>query len=105
MHVLCLLHEIANILVNISINIANRRHLRTIYQKIFWHLLPRHIETETMLVVIFLLTFSNIFVSISIKLSMKFVSKGPINKFPALVQIKARRQPGYKPLFEQMMVR
>ena len=105
MHVLCLLHEIANILVNISINIANSRHLRTMYQKIFWHLLPRHIETETMLTAIDLLTFSNIFVSISIKLSVKFLSKGPINKFQALVQIKAWCQPGDKPLFEQMMVR
>ena len=35
---------------------------------------------------------------------MKFVSKGPINNIPALVQIMAWRRPGDKPLSEQMMV-
>ena len=43
----------------------------------------------------------NIF--ISTKISLKFVSNGPINKIPALVQIMARRQPGNKPSFEPMM--
>ena len=35
---------------------------------------------------------------ISIKISLKFVHKGPINKISALVQIMARRRPGDKPL-------
>ena len=43
-------------------------------------------------------------VSISIKFSLKFVPKGPINNIPALVQIMAWRRPGDKPLSEPMMV-
>ena len=41
---------------------------------------------------------------ISIKISLKFVPKGPINKIPALVQIMAWRWSGDKPLSEPMMV-
>ena len=44
-------------------------------------------------------------VRISIKISLKFVPKGPMNKIPALVQIMAWRRPGDKPLSEPMMVR
>ena len=40
----------------------------------------------------------------SIKISLKFVPKVPINIIPALVQIKAWRRPGDKPLSEPMMV-
>ena len=54
-------------------------------------------------------TCKNIFlnenVRISIKISLKFVPKGPINNIPALVQIMAWRLPGGKPLSEPMMVR
>ena len=53
-------------------------------------------------------TFKRIFlnenVGISIKISLKFVHKGPINNIPALVQIMAWRRPGDKPLSESMMV-
>ena len=53
-------------------------------------------------------TFKRIFlnekVRISIKISLKFVPKGPINNNPALVQIMAWRRPGDKPLSELMMV-
>ena len=42
---------------------------------------------------------------ISIKSSLKFVPKGPINNIPALVQTMAWRRPGNKPLSEPMMVR
>ena len=38
-----------------------------------------------------------------IKISLKFVPKGPIDKNPALVQIMAWRPIGDKPLFEQML--
>ena len=38
------------------------------------------------------------------KISLKFVSKGPINNIPALVQIMAWRRPGDKPLSEPMMM-
>ena len=41
---------------------------------------------------------------ISIKISLKFVPKGPINNIPALVQIMAWRRPGDKTLSEPMMV-
>ena len=54
-------------------------------------------------------TFKRIFlnenVRIPIKISLKFVPKGPINNNPALVQIMAWRRSGDKPLSESMMVR
>ena len=53
-------------------------------------------------------TFNRIFVNenvtILIKFSLKFVSNGPINNIPALVQIMAWRRPGDKPLSERVMV-
>ena len=48
--------------------------------------------------------FLNENISISIKISLKFVPNGPINNIPALVQIMAWRRPGNKPLSEPMMV-
>ena len=48
--------------------------------------------------------FFNENVWISIKISLKFVPKGPINNIPALVQIMAWRRSGDKPLSEPMMV-
>ena len=54
-------------------------------------------------------TFKRIFlnenVGILIKISLKFVPKGPINNIPALVQVMAWRRPGDKPLTEPMVVR
>ena len=41
---------------------------------------------------------------IPIKISLKFVPKGPIDNIPALVQIMAWCRPGDKPLSEAMMV-
>ena len=41
--------------------------------------------------------------SISIKMSLKFIPKGPIDNIPSLVQIMAWRRPGDKPLSEPMM--
>ena len=53
-------------------------------------------------------TFKRIFlnenVRISIKISLKFVPKGPINNIPVLVPIMAWRRSGDKPLSEPMMV-
>ena len=40
-----------------------------------------------------------------IKISLKFVPKGPINNIPALVLMMAWRRPGDKPLSEPVMVR
>ena len=52
---------------------------------------------------IFKRIFFNENVWISIKISLRFVPKGPINNIPALVQIMAWRRPGDKPLSEPMM--
>ena len=53
-------------------------------------------------------TFKRIFlnenVRISIKISLKFLPKGPINNNPALVQIMAWCRSGGKPLSEPMVV-
>ena len=53
-------------------------------------------------------TFKRIFfnenIRISIKISLKFVHKGPIKNIAALVQIMAWRRSGDKPLSEPMMV-
>ena len=54
---------------------------------------------------IFKLIFLNENVSISIKISLKFIPRGPIHNIPALVQIMAWRRLGDKPLSEPMMVR
>ena len=53
---------------------------------------------------IFKCIFSNEIILISIKISLKFVLKGPINNIPALVQMVAGRRPGDKPLSEPMLV-
>ena len=53
---------------------------------------------------IFKCLFLNENVSIPIKTSLKIVPKSPINNIPALVQIRAWRRPGDKPLSEPMMV-
>ena len=48
--------------------------------------------------------FLNENVWILIKISLKFVPKGPINNIPALVQMMAWRRSGDKPLSEPMAV-
>ena len=53
---------------------------------------------------IFKCIFLNENIIISIKISLKFLPKAPINNIPALVQIMAWRRPGDKPLSETMMV-
>ena len=53
---------------------------------------------------IFKCIFLNENVWISIKISLKFVPKGPINNIPALVQIMAWCRPSDKLLSEAMMV-
>ena len=53
---------------------------------------------------IFRCIFLNENVWIPIKISLNFVSKGPINNIPAFVQKMAWHQPGDKPLSEPMMV-
>ena len=47
--------------------------------------------------------FFNKNIWMSIKTSLKFFPKGPVNNIPALFQIMAWRRPGDKPLSEIMM--
>ena len=51
--------------------------------------------------------FNHIFLNenvwISIKISLKFVLKGPIDNKPTLVQVMAWHRPGDKPLLEPML--
>ena len=49
-------------------------------------------------------TFKHIFLNENIRISLKFVLKGPINNIPALVQIMAWYRSGGRPLSEPMMV-
>ena len=53
---------------------------------------------------VFKYIFLNENVWIWIKISLKFVLKGPINNIPALVQIMAWHRPGDKPLSDPKMV-
>ena len=53
---------------------------------------------------IFKRIFFNENVWISIKISLRFVPKGPINNIPALVQIMAWRRSGDKPFLNQWWV-
>ena len=53
---------------------------------------------------VFKYIFLNENVWISLKISLKFVPKVPINNIPALVQILAWRRSGDKPLSEPMVV-
>ena len=59
----------------------------------------RHIADD-----IFKFIFLNEYAWIPIKISLKFVPKGPINNIPVLVQIMDWRRPGDKPLSEPMKV-
>ena len=59
----------------------------------------RHFADDT-----FIGIFLNENVRISIKISLKFVPKGPINNIAALVQIMAWRRTGNKPLSEPMVI-
>ena len=54
---------------------------------------------------IFRCIFVNEKICILIKISLKFVPRGPIDNNPALVQIMTWHRPGDKPLSEPMIVR
>ena len=53
---------------------------------------------------VFKCIFLNENVWILLKISLKFVPKGPINNMPSLVQVMTWRRPGDKPLSEPMLV-
>ena len=73
------------------------------YDLIFYTMRPRqngrHFPNDT-----FKCIFLNENSLISIKISLKFVPKGPINNISAFVQIMAWCWPGAKPLSETMLV-
>ena len=54
---------------------------------------------------IFKCIFLNENLWIPIKISLKFLPRGPINNVPSLVQIMAWRRPGDKPLSETILVK
>ena len=76
-------------------NISNHTHLNTLRPRQN----GRHFADD-----IFKRIFFNENVWSSIKISLKFVPKGPINKIPASFQIMAWHCPGDKPLSEAMLV-
>ena len=96
-----------------SVSGAIVRVLQALLEERYWHcwkvvtvvntLRPRQHERH-FADDIFRCLFLNENVSIPIKISLKFVPKGPINNFPTLVQVMAWRRPGDKPLSEPMLV-
>ena len=87
----------------ISTNYVNKALIKCSFHAYFNILRPRqngrHFPYD-----IFKCIFVNGNVWISIRISMKFVPKGPINNIPALVQIMAWRRPGDKPSSEPVMI-
>ena len=79
---------------------TNCRHFQTLYNTLRPGQNGSHFADA-----IFKCIFMNENGWIPIKISLKFVPKGPINNITALVQIMAWRQPGDKPLSEPIMVR
>ena len=77
----------------------NSRHKNHITGTIIHWQNGRHFPDD-----IFKSIFLNENVWISIKISLKLVTKGPINNILALVQIMAWRRPGDKPLSEPIMI-
>ena len=61
-------------------------------------------KTVAILLTTFWNAFSNENTYISIKISLKFVPKDPINNITALVHVMGCRRPGAKPLSEPMIV-
>ena len=74
-------------------------HFRTHFNTLRPRQNGRHLPDD-----IFKCIFMNENVWISLKISLKFVPKVPINNIPALVLIMAWCRPGDKPLSEPMMV-
>ena len=93
-----ILQVIENISYVMSLYASNMRGIVSINTLRPWQN-GRHFADDT-----FKPIFLNENIQISIKTSLKFVSKVPINNVPALIQIMAWRRPGDKPLSQQMMV-
>ena len=77
-----------------TLSASLKRHFNTLRPR--WY--EQHFADD-----IFKRIFINENVWIAIKISLKFVPKGPINNIPALVQIMAWRRRGDKPLSEPRM--
>ena len=83
-------------IINLIMGAINKGHINTLRPRQN----GRHFTDDT-----FKRIFLNEDVGILIKISLKFVPKGPINNIPALVQVMAWHRPGDKPLTEPMVVR
>ena len=95
------------IFMKLVVALYNERHATNIHVLMWW-IVNQHIEAERKWPSLsrrhlFNYIFLNEKVWISIKISLKFVPKDPINNIPALVQIMAWRRPGDKPLSETML--
>ena len=86
------------IFLRVTVCILHGTHHSSIFNTLGPRQNGRHFPDDT-----FKRIFLNENVRISIKISLKFAPKGPINNIPALVQIMAWRRPGDKPLSEPMM--
>ena len=91
--------SVLNVSCNFSINMYKQWLIWWPFNTLRSRQYGRHFAAD-----IFKCIFLNENVSIAIKISLKFVPKGPIYNIPALVQIMAWRRPGDKPLSEPMMV-
>ena len=92
-----------NAVWQVRFNSLRRFHSTLGFAVAFYTLRPRqngrHFADDT-----FKLIFLPENIKNSIKISLKFVSIGPINNIPALVQIMAWRRSGDKPLSEPVVV-
>ena len=70
---------------------------------IFVNTLRPRLDRHHFVFVIFKCMFSNKYILILNKMSLKYIPKGPIKDNPALFQMMAWHRPGDKPLFEPMM--
>ena len=95
------IHENAleNVVCEMAIILSRKRWVKRVAVTLRPRQNGRHFADDT-----FKYIFLNENVWIPIKISLKFVPKGPINNIPALVQIMAWRRPGDKPLSEPMVV-
>ena len=102
-------NKLQEIFIEIHTFSFKKMHLKISFGKLWPFSLGLNVLTHwgrDKMAAIFQTTFSNALFEwkYRIKISLKFVPKGPIDNIPALVQIMAWRRPGDKPLSEPMMV-
>ena len=92
----------------LHVRYSEHANWKSVQSSPIWRYQCQHFEAETKWPPFSRQHFKCIFLNenvwISIKISLRFLPKGPINNIPALVQIMAWRRPGDKPLSEPMLV-